>query len=72
LEDKYKRELLALLKLFQRDRICGFSYEEKDNKWSLFIHLSSGVIQISGNRKHRLKNTVYASPIIETVPFQKK
>jgi len=72
LKEKYKSELLVLLKLFKRGKILGFSYEEKDNKWSLFIHVSGGVIQISGNEKHTLKNTVYASPIIETVPFQEK
>ncbi len=68
LEDRYKNELLALLKLFKRDEILGFSYEQKDDKWMLFIHLSLGVIQINGDKKHKLKNTVYASPIIETVP----
>lgn len=66
--DKYKNELLAFLKLFKRQKILGFLYEEKDDSWNLFIHLSEGVIQISGDKERRLKNTVYVSPIIETVP----
>jgi len=68
LEDRYRVELLAFLKLFKRDEILDFSYEEKDDKWTLFIHLSRGVIQISGNKKQELKDTVYVSPIIETIP----
>ncbi len=67
MEDRYRSELIAFLKLFKRDEILGFSYEEKDNKWMLFIHLSHGVIQISGNRKQKLRKTVYVSPIIDTV-----
>ena len=67
LEDRYRTELLAFLKLFKRDEVLGFSYEEKGDKWVLFIHLSRGVIQISGDKKHGLKDTVYVSPIIETV-----
>jgi hypothetical protein len=68
LEDRYRAELLAFLKLFKGDKVLGFSYEEKSGKWMLFIHLSRGVIQISGDKKHGLKDTVYVSPIIETVP----
>jgi hypothetical protein len=67
LEDRYRSELLAFLKLFKGDKVLGFSYEEKSGKWVLFIHLSRGVIQISGDKKHGLKDTVYVSPIIETV-----
>ena len=58
---------MPLLKLFKRDEILGFSYEEGHEKWMLFIHLSHGVIQISGNRKQKLRRTVYVSPIIDTV-----
>jgi hypothetical protein len=68
LKDRYKIELLTFLKLFKRDEILGFSFEEKGDKWTLFIHLSRCVIQISGNKKQKLKDTVYASPIIETLP----
>ena len=68
MDDGYRKELLAFLKLFKRDEVLGFSYEQNDDKWILFIHLSRGVIQISGNRKHKLRHTVYVSPIIETVP----
>ena len=68
MEDRYRIELLAFLKLFKGDEVLGFSYEEKGDKWMLFIHLSRGVIQISGDKKRELKNTVYFSPIIETVP----
>jgi hypothetical protein len=67
LEDRYRSELLAFLKLFKGDEVLGFSFEEKSGKWVLFIHLSRGVIQISGDKKHGLKDTVYVSPIIETV-----
>lgn len=59
---------MVFLKLFKGDKVLGFSYEEKSGKWVLFIHLSRGVIQISGDKKHGLKDTVYVSPIIETVP----
>lgn len=52
---------LAVLRL-------AFLFEENAGKWVLFIHLSRGVIQISGDRKHRLKGTVYVSPTIETIP----
>ena len=55
------------LKLFKRDEILGFSYEENDSKWSLFIHLSRGTIEVNGNTQHKLSNTVYASPVVETV-----
>ena len=68
LGNKYKKELLTLLKLLKGQKILGFFYEEKDNNWSLFIHLPSGVIQIGGNNKRRLKETIYFSPIIETIP----
>jgi len=68
LEDIFKRELLALLKLFKGDKILAFSYEQKDDKWSLFIHLSNGVIHVRGDKKHTLKKTLYVSPIVETVP----
>jgi len=68
LEDRYKNELLTFLRLFNRNEILGFSYEQKDDKWILFIHLSYGVIQISGDKKHKPKDAVYVSPIIETVP----
>lgn len=67
LVDRYRTELFAFLKLFKGDKVLGFSYEEKSGKWVLFIHLSRGVIQISGDKKHGLKDTVYVSPIIETV-----
>ena len=50
----------------------AFLYEEKGGKWVLFIHLSHGAIQISGDKKHGLRDTVYVSPIIETVPKQTK
>jgi len=33
----------------------------------LFIHLSRGVIQISGDKRYELKDTVYVSLIIETI-----
>jgi len=72
LEDKYKRELLTLLKIFNGDEIIAFSYEQKDGLWSLFIHLSNGVIQVRGNKKHTLKRTLYISPIIETIPWKKR
>lgn len=68
LVDRYRAELLAFLKLFKGDKVLGFSYEQKGDKWILFIHLSRGVIQISGDKKHGLKDTVYVSPIIETIP----
>jgi len=67
LKDRYRIELLAFLKLFKRDLILDFSYEEKGDKWMLFIHLSRGVIQISGDKRQGLRKTVYVSPIIETV-----
>jgi len=69
LEDEYMSELLTLLKIFKGDRILAFSYEQKDDLWSLFIHLSNGVIQVRGNKKRPLGKTLYASPIIETVPW---
>jgi hypothetical protein len=68
LVDRYRSELLAFLKLFKGDKVLGFSYEQNGGKWMLLIHLSRGVIQISGDKKHGLKDTVYVSPIIETVP----
>jgi hypothetical protein len=55
LEGRYKDELLALLKLLSKDRTLGFSFEQQGDEWNLFIHLSKGAIQISGDRKHRLK-----------------
>ena len=67
MEDTYKDELLTFLKLFKKDKISGLSYEEKDDKWTLFIHLSQAVIQIRGNKRQKLRNTVYVSPIIETI-----
>ena len=66
-KNKYKMELLAVLKLFKRNRVLDFSYEEKDSRWNLFVHLSSGVIQISGDKTYTLKDVIYASPIIDTV-----
>jgi hypothetical protein len=70
LDNRYKDELLALLKLFfKKDRVLGFSYEQKDDEWKLFIHFSRGVVQISGDKKHGIKNTMYVSPIIETIPW---
>jgi len=33
----------------------------------LFIHLSSGVVQIRGDKTHKLKDVVYASLIIDAV-----
>jgi len=35
---------------------------------SFFIHLSFSIIQISGDKKHKPKDTVYVSPTIETAP----
>jgi len=72
LEDKYKSELLTFLKIFKGDRIIAFSYEQKDDLWSLFIHLSNGVIQVRGNKKHTLERTLYVSPIVETVPWKNR
>lgn len=66
-EDKHKQELLTLLKLFRRNMVLDFSYEEKDGRWILFIHLSNGVIQINGDKKHPLRDTVYVSPIIDVI-----
>ena len=66
-ENKHKQELLTLLKLFRRNMLLDFSYEEKDSGWTLFIHLSNGVIQINGDKKHPLKDTVYVSPIIDVI-----
>jgi len=66
-EDKHKQELLILLKLFRRNMVLDFSYEEKDGGWILFIHLSNGVIQINGDKKHPLRDTVYVSPIIDVI-----
>ncbi len=63
----HKEELLILLRLFRRDMILNFSYEEKDSGWILFIHLSNGVIQINGNKEHLLGDTVYFSPIIDVI-----
>jgi len=68
LVDRYRTELLAFLRLFRGDEVLGFSYEEKGGRWVLCIHLSRSVIQISGDKKHGLKDTVYVSPIIETIP----
>ena len=72
LGDEYKSELLTLLKLFVKDRIVGLSYEEKDGKWGLFIHLSGGVINIVGDKEHKIESTVYVSPIIENIPWDKE
>jgi len=47
--------------------LLDFSYEEKDSGWALFIHLSNVVIQINGDKKHPLKDTVYVSPIIDVI-----
>ena len=66
-KDRYKRELLAILKLFKKNMILDFSYEERDGRWNLFIHLSSGVVQIRGDKTHKLKDVVYASLIIDAV-----
>ena len=66
-KDRYKSELLAILKLFKKNTVLEFSYEEKDGTWNLFIHLSGGVIQIRGSKTHTLKDVVYASPIIDAV-----
>jgi hypothetical protein len=66
-KDRYKNEFLAILKLFKKNTVLDFSYEEKDGTWNLFIHLSGGVIQISGGKTHMLKDVVYASPIIDAV-----
>jgi len=67
LKDRYKKELLTVLRLFKKNMVLGFSYEERDGRWNLFIHLSSGVIQISGDKTHTLKDVVYASPIIDAI-----
>lgn len=66
-QNKLKQELLILLRLFRKDMLLDFSYEEKDGAWILFIHLSNGVIQISGDKKHQLRDTVYVSPIIDMI-----
>jgi len=66
-ENKHKQELLILLKLFRKNMLLDFSYEEKDGEWALFIHLSNGVIQINGDKKHALRDTVYVSPIIDVI-----
>ena len=65
--DRHKQELLTLLKLFKKSMFLDFSYEEEDGRWTLFIHVSSGVIQINGDKRHPLKDTVYLSPIIDIV-----
>lgn len=67
MKGKYRIELLAFLGLFRGDKILGLSYEEKGDGWVLFIHFSRCVVQISGDKNHRLKDTVYVSPIIETI-----
>jgi hypothetical protein len=67
LKGKYRAELLAFLRLFRGDKVVGFSYEEKGGRWVLFIHFSRCVVQISGDKSHGLKDTVYVSPIIETI-----
>jgi len=72
LGDEYKSELLTLLKLFVKDRIVGLSYEEKDGKWGLFIHLSGGVINIVGDKEHKIESAVYVSPIIENIPWDRE
>ncbi len=64
----YEVELLSFLKLFKRHELLGLSYEKKDGKWSLFLHFPNGVIQITG--KNELKDTIYASLIAETIPWQ--
>jgi hypothetical protein len=66
-EKNHKLELLALLKLFKGNKFLDFSYEEKDGRWALHIHLSNCVIQIIGNRKHLLRDTLYVSPIIDVM-----
>jgi len=63
----YERELLEFLKLFRGQELLGFSYEKKSGKWSLFLHFPKGVIQISGNQEHSLKEAINASVILETV-----
>jgi len=63
----YEVELLSFLKLFKRQELLGVSYEKKDDKWSLFLHFPNGIIQVSG--KKELKDTIYASLIMETVPW---
>ena len=72
LADEYKSELLALLKLFKKDRIVGLCYEEKDGKWGLFIHLSGGVINIVGDKERKIESTVYVSPIIDIIPWDRE
>jgi len=71
-EDEDKKELLTFLQVFKRKKVLGFSYEQKNSKWSLFIHLSTGVIQISGDKQYTLKDAVYASLIIDTIPCYRK
>ncbi len=63
----YEVELLSFLKLFKRQELLGFSYEKKKGKWSLFLHFANGVVQITGEKQ--LKNTIYASLVTETVPW---
>ncbi len=63
----YEAELLSFLKFFKRQQLLGFSYEKKDGRWSLFLHFPNGVIQVSGKKK--LKDTIYASLVTETVPW---
>ena len=65
----HEPELLMFLKLFKRQELVGLSFEKKDNSWSLFLHFPNGIIQISGRKE--LKDTVYASLITETVPWER-
>ena len=67
LAHNYELELLSFLALFKRQKLLGFSYEKKDGKWILFLHFPSGIVQISGARARSLRDTVYASLIVETV-----
>ena len=67
-EDEYKIELLTFLQVFKRNKVIGYSYEQKKGSWNLFIHLSNGVIQIKGDKKQTLKDAVHASLIIDTIP----
>ena len=67
----YELELLSFLKLFKKQELLGFSYEKKDNEWSLFLHFPNGIIQVSGKKECNLRDTVYASLITETVLWER-